>query len=126
MKKLTPQIIESIEAEVLMMLAAERDCYANWVISDTLKTMPKRFLHGPAGGGYHAEAFGIMRALKVLGYCTFGPINVGCVRGNANWWFEQLEDKAMELERAAGGAKARYRQIVRIAPASRAAKDGER
>ncbi len=108
---LTPKIIEAVEREVLLMLAAERDCYANWFSSHTLQSLPAKFLYGPGGGGYHAEAFGVMRAMVALGYCTFGAVNVPGHRTNAKWWFEQLENQAMVLERHAGGPKERYAAV---------------
>ncbi len=110
MKKLTQEIIDRVETECLLMLLAERDCYATWLRMGELKEMPKGFNVGRFGGGYHAEAFGIMRGLVALGYCYMGANNLPPERTNAKYWLDQLELQALTMEREFGLATAYKRQ----------------
>jgi len=50
-----------------------------------------------ARDGYYGEAFGILRALKILGFGKFGAVNV---EGTLQYWFAQLEDEVIQEEKA--------------------------
>jgi len=104
MPKLTKEMIEHVEAECLMLLSAERDCYHTWRTSGRIDAYPVSGWETAAGrtGGYYSEAFGIMRALVSLGYCYFGP-NAGGDQIdqtdlNANRWFDRLKDVVIAKE----------------------------
>ena len=82
----------AIADEVKMMLHAHRDCLRNLGV-DT-KTI--RF---DCRDGYYGEAFGVMRALSVLGYGRFGAVNLPEEYSNLRWWFAADKCDAA-LERA--------------------------
>lgn len=76
------------------MLHASRDCLRNQK-KDTLS------IRWDVADGYYGEAFGIMRALQVLGYGDFGPCNIpdkDLDIWNLRWWFCQLENRVLAEE----------------------------
>lgn len=89
---LDPEMKGRIEQEILLMLHASRDCLRTKKV-DTAKV---RF---HCADGYYGEAFGIMRALKVLCYGDFGAVNV---EGNLSSWFRNLEDRCLREENFRG------------------------
>ncbi len=92
---LSPRQKLRIELEVKMMLHAHRDCLRNRG-RDTTK------ISFDINDGYYGEAFGIMRALAVLGYGnTFGAINVD-KPGNLKFWFTKLCDQVLAEENFGG------------------------
>jgi len=114
MKKLTDEIIEKTEIQVKLMLFASRDCFLN---RDELDE--KGFINGKwiwiSDDGYYGEAFGIMRALVMLGYCEFGSNNTPTEKTNVKWWFDELKsqvfDEALEIGVKEGLDK--YRKLSR-------------
>ena len=93
-KTLAKKQIKEIEREVKMLLHSSRDSLrtrgddttqiAFWVKDD-----------------YYAEAFGIMRGLKLLGYGYFGSENIPDDfqdHLNLKWWFNRLEQEVLEEE----------------------------
>jgi hypothetical protein len=101
-RKLTPEMVARVEAEIILMVLAERDYYKNRVEDGSLAKMPERFSHDT--GGYYGEAFGVMRGLVCLGYGTLnGPSNIAKTDPlNLNFWFYELVDKALATEREFG------------------------
>lgn len=98
MKKITEDMKAKIEKEVKMMLHAHRDCLRNRKVDTLRRSYDIR-------DGYYGEAFGIMRALQVLGYGKFGSINLNGIREgfeqeeqNLIWWFEGLKREVLEEE----------------------------
>lgn len=91
-KQLTPEQEKAISTEIKHMLHAHRDCLRNRK-RDTKK------ITFDCGDGYYGEAFGILRALRTLGYGDFGAINDG-KDGNANlkWWFQNLQEQVLQEE----------------------------
>lgn len=101
-KELTNKQIKAIESEVKMMLHAHRDCLRNRCV-DTTKI---RF---NVSEGYYGEAFGIMRALAVLGYGYInGAVNTPQNRHNLRWWLSEIEDEALREEGYGGDNKCDY------------------
>ena len=99
MKTLTEKQQKAIEAEICMMLHASRDCLRN----QGQNTSAIRF---DVRDAYYGEAFGIMRALHVLGYGYYtGPSNIPdrdlAIR-NLKWWFSQLEQRVLDEEHYGG------------------------
>lgn len=92
MRKLPDKHKRAIEDEIAMMLHAHRDCLRNQR-QDTAKV---RF---DCRDGYYGEAFGILRALKVLGYGNFGACNVP---GNLSYWMKQIEYRVLAEENFGG------------------------
>ena len=89
-KKISDKMRCAIEAEIRMMLHAHRDCLRNRK-QDTTEI---RF---DCMDGYYGEAFGIMRALVVMGYGFFGANNLP-TPGNMKYWFDQLLDQVLTEE----------------------------
>lgn len=81
-----------IEAEILMMLHASRDCLRT-------KGIDTGAVSFHAMDGYYGEAFGVMRALRVLGYGDFGAVNIA---GNLSSWFHDLEQCCLVEENFRG------------------------
>lgn len=91
-KTLTPKQESELVAEIKMMLHASRDCLRNQGC-DTTKV---RF---DAADGYYGEAFGIARALHVLGYGTYLLANnIPAEKYNLKWWFDQICDEVLQEE----------------------------
>lgn len=89
---------KAIEAEVKMMLHAHRDCLRIKGV-DTKKTS------FDARDGYYGEAFGIMRALKVLGFGDFGAVNHP---HTLSAWFNRLEREVLAEEHFEGDGKCEH------------------
>ena len=99
---LTKQQIQTVEAEVKMLLHAARDAMRNRGI-DTTQTA---FV---ANEGFYGEAFGIMRGLQAIGFGDLdGSINTPQKRENLRWWFADLESQVLEEEHFGGSGKCQY------------------
>lgn len=93
-RRLKSEEKKAIEQELKAMLHAHRDCLRNLGVS----------LKHPFDikDGYYGEAFGMLRALSVLGYGFFGAVNVGYEQGdldhNLNYWLSRLEKEVLDEE----------------------------
>jgi hypothetical protein len=101
-KTLKPEDIQRIEATVVMLLLSERDCYYTWLATGKLDKMPKSYICGAGGGGYYAEAYGIIRGLSLMGYCSMEAVNTPENITNGSWWFQELKKTAMEKDKEQG------------------------
>lgn len=102
-KSIVPALKQKVEEEVKMLLHASRDCLRNQK-RDTTK------ISFSVTDGYYGEAFGVMRALQLLGYGKFSSSNLNGIEDcstkiqavqpeqNLKWWFRQLEDKVLKEE----------------------------
>lgn len=111
-KKLTAKLIQSIESNVKLMLAAHRDCLWNRHTSPVMDPIDRPTRPDPlkvsydCWDGYYGEAFGIMRGLEVLGFGFLGCDNLNAVqlnksdepRHNLKWWFARLKNEILEEE----------------------------
>lgn len=105
---LTNEEVFRIEAEVIMMLLTSRQAMSK-------KDREKYFFN--AGSGFYGEAFGIMRGLAILGYGTYDLANnIPPNKTNLKWWFDQLQNKALEEEKNLGlnNAQDKYKEIVNV------------
>jgi hypothetical protein len=102
MKVLSRKKFNAIKAEVKMMLHASRDCLRNQGV-DTTKV---RF---DCRDGYYGEAFGIFRALAILGY---GSITQACntppVESNFNRLMHEWEEEVLKEEGYDGNNQCDY------------------
>jgi hypothetical protein len=93
-KQLSELEARRIIAEVKRCLHAGRD----WMRNRKMNTITVPFdMNDP----YYGEAFGIMRALEVLGYGEFKSDNVPnsiYPRWNLKWWFARLGDEVLKEE----------------------------
>lgn len=95
-------IKEKVEAEVLMMLAAHRDCLWTRFTFDKTRHNPNK-ISLDAGEGFYGEAFGIFRGLVLLNYGYFGSSNLSAVEEgkslepeqNFAWWMYELEQRIL-------------------------------
>jgi len=85
---LSKELQAKIEAEVVMILHAHRDCLRNQKQDTSKVTFDVR-------DGYYGEAFGVMRAMVLLGYISWGASNIP---GNANSWMHELESRVLREE----------------------------
>ncbi len=91
-KKLPESQWEAVKNEIKMTLHASRDCLRNQG-TDTTKI---RF---SVNDPYYGEAFGILRALSVLGYGqVFGAVNTPEDRTNFQWWFHEIQEEVLREE----------------------------
>lgn len=88
MKNLPDNLKRALEAEIKMMLHAHRDCLRNQKV-DTLR------IQFDCRDGYYGEAFGILRALVVMGYGKFGAVNRN---DTLNYWFANLQKEVLKEE----------------------------
>lgn len=104
LKKMPDQLIEDVEAEIKAILHASRDCLRNQG-KDTVQ------IAWDVNNGYHGEAFGILRALHIMGYGYFGSSNLDAFKDhpptiynvtqeqqNLKWWIARLEQEVLEEE----------------------------
>ena len=114
LKKIPSEIEEGVAREVKAMLHAHRDCLRNQG-KDTSE------IAFDCRDGYYGEAFGIMRALQIMGYGYFGSDNLDAhaeskngggpkteeglyvanitqPNQNLKWWFSQLSSEVLEEE----------------------------
>lgn len=77
-----------IEDEIAMMLHAHRDCLR-------LKGVDTTHIRFDVTDVYYGEAFGIMRALRALGYGNFGAVND---ESTLSHWMAQIEDRVLKEE----------------------------
>jgi hypothetical protein len=95
-RELSSQEIDAIENEVKVMLHCHRDCLRNRGVDTTRIAFDAR-------EGYYGEAFGIMRALAVLGYGRIDQaVNTPETRRNLKWWFAELERAVLDQENFGG------------------------
>lgn len=103
-KKIDKRLKKKVEAEVKVLLHASRDCLRNQGNNTAVISFK-------ITDGYYAEAFGVLRGLKVLGYGYFGPDNMDGVKHNRGgkqpehnlkWWFYQIVDAVLEEENFKG------------------------
>jgi hypothetical protein len=90
-KKLTQEIINSVEGEVILMLlnAGEQEEKKGKYIWN-------------CNNSYYAEAFGVMRGLVTLGYCYFGASNTPETELNVRWWLAKLQEKTITAKKILG------------------------
>ena len=114
LKKIPETLRDDIAAEAKALLHAHRDCLRN-LGKDTAK------IAFDVRDGYYGEAFGLMRALQILGYGYFGSSNLDAHREsmsgygpknedgkyltnitqphqNLRWWFGVLEREVLNEE----------------------------
>ena len=104
LKKMPDGLIEDVEAEIKALLHAHRDCLRNQDRDTVAISFDCR-------DGYYGEAFGILRALHLMGYGYFGPSNMDAIKDayptvynvtqpkqNLKWWFSRLEREVLEEE----------------------------
>ncbi len=90
-QSLTLEQIDTVEAEVKMMLHASRDCYRNQ--GKNSREIPFWVMDG-----YYGEAAGIFRTLQIFDYGIFGAINIPAGRTNLSWWFSELQQEVLKEE----------------------------
>lgn len=98
MKKLTKKQSQAIEKEVMMLLHAMRDNMRNEGV-DTTKTPYS------INNAYYAEAFGIMRCLRILGY---GSFEITDKAESLDCWFNKLLKQLLKEENFGGSNKCDY------------------
>ncbi len=85
----------ALEEEVQLLLHAHRDCLRN-------RGQDSTKISFDCGDGYYGEAFGVMRALAILGYGYIdGPTNIPHpVKDiwNLKWWFAELQQTVLAQE----------------------------
>lgn len=96
---------DKIAAEAKMMLHAHRDCLRNrwdsknwnpaFVPSQHDQDNPNIGMTFDCREGYYGEAFGLLRAMVVLGFSKFGAVNID---GNVNSWMYELEQEVLKEE----------------------------
>lgn len=92
-RELPPHIKTDIEAEVKLLLHAQRDCHRNRG-KDATK-IPYFTPHDE----YYCDCIGIMRCLRILGYGEFGAVNAEPSEPpELSAWLRRLEDEVMEEE----------------------------
>lgn len=104
LKSIPSQLMIDIESEIKAVLHDCRDCLRNQE-KDTVR------IPWDVNNGYYGEAFGIMRAMHIMGYGYFGPSNIGAMKDfpnkvynikqdqqNLKWWFHQLEEEVLQEE----------------------------
>ena len=97
-KTLTKKIIEEVEKEIKGLLHNSRDSLRTKGDDTTQIAFSVK-------DDYYAEAFGIMRGLRLLGYGYLGSDNIPDDfqdRFNLKWWFSQLEQEVLEEENWGG------------------------
>ena len=98
LQTLTLKQIDAIENEVKMLLHASRDCYRNQD-RDVTK------FQFDTNDAYYSECYGILRALRILGYGKFGSVNILEETSNLSWWFGQLKDEVLREENFGGNGQ---------------------
>jgi len=102
-KKLAEKHWQALRDEIKMLLHASRDCLRNKYNSDPIHNRDPRTFAFNAGDGYYGEAFGIIRALSVLGYGDYhGAVNTPEERINLQWWFDQIQKEVLKEENYPG------------------------
>jgi hypothetical protein len=104
-QRLTLVEFDKLKAEIKMMLHAHRDCLRNrWQGNQMAlecgrtpshKEYDPRKVRFDISDGYYGEAFGVLRAIAVLGYGAFGPVNHN---HNLNALMYELEKEVLEEE----------------------------
>jgi hypothetical protein len=87
--------------EIKMMLHASRDCLRTRFMADTSRPDPRK-VRFVASDGYYGEAFGIIRAIEVLGWGEYSAVNV---EGNLHHWFQQLQNEVLAEENFRGSGR---------------------
>jgi len=96
-----PDMLEALGGEIKALLHSNRDAMRNRGIDTRTWAFDVR-------DGYYGEAFGILRALFVMGYGYLGPVNISgledkrreCLQPeqNLNWWFSELNREVLAEE----------------------------
>lgn len=99
---------EKLAAAVKMMLHASRDAMRiRWnggvyrPVNGESRADPKK-IRFDARCGYYGEAFGILRAMKVIGWGYYGAINTP---GSLNEWFNRLKREVLAEEHFDGSGE---------------------
>lgn len=88
-KRMTDALRGRTAINIIMLLLASRDCYAN----------RKEEVAGfKINDSYYTEAFGILRGLNIAGYGYFDADNWPADPDNFKWWFGKLCDEALRVE----------------------------
>lgn len=93
-KKLDPKFERAIEEQVKDLLHASRDCLRNQGQNTSKITFNYR-------NDYYAEAAGILRCLKILGYgyiALGGQPDKNIPKRNIVWWFDYLQKQVLKEE----------------------------
>jgi len=114
LKKLPDDLIEKVEGEVKAILHAHRDALRN-------RGMDSIRIPWDVTCGYFGEAFGIFRALHIMGYGYHGAHNVPAIedrhpkvsnvkqdRQNLNWWMGRLQEEVLQEEGFEGNHECAY------------------
>lgn len=114
LKRIPDQLISDVEGEIKAILHACRDCLRNQD-KDTIR------ISWEVNNGYYGEAFGIMRALHMLGYGYYGAgnltakeedppqiYNITQNEQNLNWWRHRLEQEVLDEEGFDGDHRCEY------------------
>lgn len=111
LKRIPDKLIERIEGEVKALLHAGRDTLRNHGDNTSRISFS-------CNEAYYGEAFGIMRALHLMGYGYFGSSNLDAVAErhdpnaqpiwNLRWWFGQLEREVLDEENFYGDGHCDY------------------
>lgn len=103
-KKLSPTQELNVEHEIRMLLHAGRDCMRNQKRDTTLITFD---VNNP----YYGEAFGIMRALALLGYGKLDSAtrpDPDYEKWNLRWWLDQIQQAVLREEGFGGTNQCDY------------------
>ncbi len=101
-KKLSDIQWMEIALEIKHLLHASRDCLRNQGNDTTNVTFF-------CTDSYYAEAFGMLRALAVLGYGTiYGANNTPATKTNFKWWFDQLQQDVLNEENYGGSNECNF------------------
>jgi len=95
---LTAETRARIETEIVGLLHASRDCLRNQGEDTSRSTFSNK-------DSYYAEAFGLLRGLRVLGLGDFGPVNEP---GNFSHWMQQLEARVLAEENYGGSNECEF------------------
>ena len=84
---------DELEAEIKLLLHAQRDCFRNQGKDAT------KISGFSCRDGYYCDCVGILRALQIFGYGEFGAINAEPEEPpNLSSWLYRLEHEVMEEE----------------------------
>jgi hypothetical protein len=106
-KRIPDKYKNAIRNEVKLMVAAHRDSLWNrWETCATPQAVDPTKFTVACNEGYYGEAFGVIRALVVLGYGYFGPDNLDAVKDNRSdipehnlkWFFQQIVQEYLDEE----------------------------
>ena len=96
--KLKKSTKAALAGEIKAALHASRDCLRNNHVDTTTITFDAR-------DGYYGEAFGILRAMSVMGFGSFGAVND---QESLDHWFEYLKSEVLKEENFGGSGECAY------------------